>query len=603
MKPQKSILTALLLFLALAATAQQGINYKALIKDGSGNVVANQSVTLQFIIYEGSTLTNNVYQENHTVNTDANGIVIVNIGEGVTSDIFVNVNWGNDQHFLNVQINTGSGLVDMGTTEFKTVPYALSANNVTGLEKITEGANTGWRLIGRNPANYGDIGTGATDLSYSSSASTTLGATGAGSLAMGENTTASSAVSTAMGYGTTASYYYTTAMGRETTASNWYSTAMGYLTTASGDSSTSMGNNTTASGYYTTAMGNNTIANALASTSIGRYNIGGGSTFLWNLTDPLFEIGNGTSSTPSNALTVLKNGNVGIATSNPTVKLQINGTTDAALSNGSGLFVTGNETGLNIVFDTNEIMARNNGSTSSLSLQAEGGDLIINNANYFKDNGKVGIGTSQPSSKLDVFGVIRARNNVWPTSSAGVEIAYDSSLGKGYVQSYDRGTSAWKDLVLGGFDVYPVNDNFTNLGVPANRWTAVYAVNGTIQTSDRRMKKDINNIKYGLNTLMKLRPVSYKWKKGSQDVNLGLIAQEVQKLIPEVIDVGDDKDKTLGMKYTELIPVLISAIQEQQKIIEQQKTKNQQLKAELTTQNKSIENLTNRMEVLEASNQ
>ncbi|VAV86343.1 hypothetical protein MNBD_BACTEROID02-885, partial [hydrothermal vent metagenome] len=98
MKPQKSILTALLLFLALTATAQQSINYKALIKDGSGNVVANQSVTLQFIIYEGVALTNNVYQESHTVNTDANGIVIVNIGEGVTSDIFANVNWGNDQH-------------------------------------------------------------------------------------------------------------------------------------------------------------------------------------------------------------------------------------------------------------------------------------------------------------------------------------------------------------------------------------------------------------------------------------------------------------------------------------------------------------------------
>jgi len=95
----------------------------------------------------------------------------------------------------------------------------------------------------------------------------------------------------------------------------------------------------------------------------------------------------------------------------------------------------------------------------------------------------------------------------------------------------------------------------------------VLAVNGTIQTSDRRMKKEINNLNYGLNTVLKLRPVSYKWKKGNQNVNLGLIAQEVQKLIPEVIDVGTDKDRTLGMKYTELIPVLINAIQEQQKEI------------------------------------
>ncbi len=210
----KYIVSVILLLITVSTFAQQGINYKALIKDGSGNVLASAPVSIQFIIYEGVALTNNVYQESHTVNTDANGIVIVNIGQGSTSDVFANINWGVDQHFLNVQVNTGSGLIDMGTTEFMSVPYAKhadiakTATNVAGLEKITEGANTGWRLVGRNPANYGDIGFDAVDLSSSDSASTTKGATGAGSLAMGVNTTASNSVSTAMGYLTTASYYY-----------------------------------------------------------------------------------------------------------------------------------------------------------------------------------------------------------------------------------------------------------------------------------------------------------------------------------------------------------------------------------------------------------
>ena len=60
----------------------QGINYKALIKDGGGNVVSNQNITVEFeiIMSGGSWLT--VYRESHTPTTDANGIIIVYIGEG-----------------------------------------------------------------------------------------------------------------------------------------------------------------------------------------------------------------------------------------------------------------------------------------------------------------------------------------------------------------------------------------------------------------------------------------------------------------------------------------------------------------------------------------
>ncbi len=78
----KTRITLVLAFLITSISfAQQGINYKALIKDSSGNVVANDLIQVQFTILQGAGLTN-VYQETHTPTTDANGIVIVTIGEG-----------------------------------------------------------------------------------------------------------------------------------------------------------------------------------------------------------------------------------------------------------------------------------------------------------------------------------------------------------------------------------------------------------------------------------------------------------------------------------------------------------------------------------------
>jgi hypothetical protein len=132
----KSVISkTLILLFAVCTYAQEGINYKALIKDGGGALVAGQMITVQFQILQGAGM-NNVYQETHTPTTDANGIIVITIGDGaVNSGVFDNINWGSDDHFLNTQINTGVGLVDMGTSAFNAVPYALSAKTV---ENITE---------------------------------------------------------------------------------------------------------------------------------------------------------------------------------------------------------------------------------------------------------------------------------------------------------------------------------------------------------------------------------------------------------------------------------------------------------------------------------
>lgn len=146
----------------------------------------------------------------------------------------------------------------------------------------------------------------------------------------------------------------------------------------------------------------------------------------------------------------------------------------------------------------------------------------------------------------------------------------------------------------------PLTNAAQNLGSTTLRWTAVYAANGTINTSDATLKEEVQSIQYGLKELLQLKPVSYKWKEEKVDnfqipnsekkTKLGFIAQEVLEVIPEVITTKiwyENQEKRLqqiearrlGISYSELIPVTIKAIQEQQMKIDELKKKNEKLKA------------------------
>jgi hypothetical protein len=90
-------------------------------------------------------------------------------------------------------------------------------------------------------------------------------------------------------------------------------------------------------------------------------------------------------------------------------------------------------------------------------------------------------------------------------------------------------------------------------------------VRGVWELSDARLKSDVANLSNGLSQLMKLRPVTFKWKKDGAGGRgqLGFIAQDVQKVFPEVVR-GDPDAQMLSVNYTELLPVVIRAIQEQE---------------------------------------
>ena len=128
-----------------------------------------------------------------------------------------------------------------------------------------------------------------------------------------------------------------------------------------------------------------------------------------------------------------------------------------------------------------------------------------------------------------------------------------SDLSNATAIGYNAKANASNSIVLGNSSVTTIGGQVT--------WTT---------NSDIRIKKNIRDTHYGLSTVMQLRPVEYTLI--SSDLKqVGFIAQEVNKLVPEVITgiEGDlEKGEILGITYANLVAVLTKAIQEQQKQIE-----------------------------------
>jgi len=358
---------------------------------------------------------------------------------------------------------------------------------ITGLEAINESNGVGHRIVNRNPNHYGNIGKDATDLSFSSSNSTTRGATGD------------------------------------------YSFAIGKDVIASGDYSMALGESSSARGLNSVALGKNARAWAYGSLAIGRYSKGNGSSTLWFDEDPIFEIGNGDSDiNKKNALTVFKNGKM----------------------------IVGDESEENIAIDGNEITALNNTISSNLVLQ--------------KNDGKLAIGNVTPDAKLHVFG--------------GEDASLNNPNQRGYMV---LGNVTGTNMVFDDNEIMARNNgSITTLHLQLEGGNV--NVGGVLaHSSDRRLKKDISELNYGLNEVLQLQPKQYFWKNRTEQKqkSLGLIAQDVQDIISNIVHKADDEQKTLSVSYTELIPVLINAIKEQQKIID--------------NQNSNYSNLLKRIEALE----
>jgi hypothetical protein len=165
-------------------------------------------------------------------------------------------------------------------------------------------------------------------------------------------------------------------------------------------------------------------------------------------------------------------------------------------------------------------------------------------------------GNTNTSNTADGFEVMRITGGVGNGSSAaGTQVV---TIGK-------------PSLAQMGTNKLTVNGNVGVIGT--------ITATGAITSSDRRLKTNIKPLTYGLGELLRLKPVSYNWIDPNQSKNtqLGLIAQEAREVIPEMV-IGDESKGMLGVNYTELIPVLINAIKEQQKQIDDLKKQVESLK-------------------------
>jgi hypothetical protein len=128
----KKLLTllALIATTAIFAQAPQGFNYQATVRNSSGALIVNQNVLVKFNVFQNSATGTLVYSENQTANTDDLGHIALVVGQGTaTTGTFSSINWGSGSYFLGIELNTGNGFVDMGTTQLLSVPYALYALN------------------------------------------------------------------------------------------------------------------------------------------------------------------------------------------------------------------------------------------------------------------------------------------------------------------------------------------------------------------------------------------------------------------------------------------------------------------------------------------
>lgn len=213
----------------------------------------------------------------------------------------------------------------------------------------------------------------------------------------------------------------------------------------------------------------------------------------------------------------------------------------------------------------------------------------------------VDIGVYGNAPMYGVYGLASASNGAGAvgSNSSGTGVLGESSNGYG-VQAlsvygpalFAQNTSGDNDAVQGitaanccsggyfantgsgnGVYVTGTNSGIAVHGVNVGGWAGYFEGNvyatGTYTSSDARLKNNIKDGRYGLGELLRLRPVTFTWKNDEgRKTQLGLIAQEVSKVVPEVVVA--DHSGMLSVNYTALVPVMVKAIQEQQKLIQEQ---------------------------------
>ncbi len=367
----------------------------------------------------------------------------------------------------------------------------------------------------------------------------------------------------------------------------------------------------------TSGSANLILARSAASGNNCLVNYKTGTTALWFTgvagTNTDFRIRNGAGT--DYVFVAQTSGNVGIGTTSPAYKMDVVG--DISVNSNKVILAGGNNYLQNVagvtrlvgfnggvlggtVPDVDIIKWNWNGSTPSVNIN---GAVDMNStlnvagvatlASNLTVAGTVGIGTTTPST----FGKLHV---------AGGNIAVDggSTLGLKWV----NGNTLQADIFrFGAVDnrLYVTNNGNGNL-------TGVYLASGGVSwvsTSDKRLKENIRETTYGLDAVLKLSVKEYNYTTTKEkDNHIGFLAQEVYKVIPELVAKGDDGAyqgsanaeeaaktgfRPWGVDYAGFTPILVKAIQEQQLQIADLKSENEQLKQTVDEMKSCVESICN----------
>ena len=124
--------------IVIFSQAPQSIPYQAVVRNTDGSIMSNAAVTITFKIHDNSATGTVVYEETHATTTNAQGLVSLNVGGGTAvTGTFGGIQWGTGSKFLQVLMSAGNGVIDLGTQQMMSVPYALYAEDVNVRVSVT----------------------------------------------------------------------------------------------------------------------------------------------------------------------------------------------------------------------------------------------------------------------------------------------------------------------------------------------------------------------------------------------------------------------------------------------------------------------------------
>jgi len=308
---------------------------------------------------------------------------------------------------------------------------------------------------------------------------------------------------------------------------------------------------------------NRFVVNSLGSVGIGTINPAG-----------LLDAGGG-------KLVVTFDGNVGIGTISPGAKLEISESSNAKRKlrltdpDGGDVWIGFNEG------TTEEWVMGRDRYWGGFRFFRPGGVEGL----FIKDNGNVGIGTTEPGAKLEVNG---GQIHVVNAESGSGQLRVGSAYNKPAIW----GDDVTNELTLGSASgKVVIRDSNVGIGTTNPGSYRLY-VNGTAystggwQSSDLRLKENIKPLTNVLEKIENISGVGFNWKTNEypekglpEGRQIGIIAQEVEKEFPELVNEDNEGYKTLA--YERFVAVLLQAIKEQQKQIEQLNQKIKELESKL----------------------